>query len=64
VHEAVRRPIELDGARVEITLSVGAVVVNPGSDADEAFRRADHALYRAKREGRDRTVLWDPRADS
>ena len=63
VQQAVRDPITVDGQIVEVTLSIGAVMVHPGSDPDDAFRCADQALYRAKRDGRDRTVIYDKRID-
>jgi len=37
--------------------------VSPGEDPDTALREADAALYRAKREGRARTVVYDPQLD-
>jgi len=43
-----------------ITLSVGAAAYPAdGADADALLQRADDALYRAKREGRDRVALAD-----
>lgn len=63
VHDAVRRPILVEDHNVMVTLSIGAVVVRPGSEPDDAFRCADQALYRAKRDGRDRTVIYDPHID-
>jgi diguanylate cyclase (GGDEF)-like protein len=36
-----------------ITVSIGAVTLSPGDDLDGALRRADEALYMAKRDGRD-----------
>jgi diguanylate cyclase (GGDEF)-like protein len=63
LHGVVRAPIAMDGTTLSITLSIGAVMVAPGSEPDQAFRCADQALYRAKREGRDRTVVYDPRLD-
>jgi diguanylate cyclase (GGDEF)-like protein len=64
LHRVVRAPIEVDGISVAVTLSIGAVMVQPGSDPDRAFRFADQALYRAKRDGRDRTILYDERIDN
>jgi two-component system, cell cycle response regulator len=47
--------VEKDGARVEPTLSVGvASFPDSAQTAEELFLRADEALYRAKRAGRDR----------
>jgi diguanylate cyclase (GGDEF)-like protein len=63
IHDEVRRPMRVEGHDVSATLSIGAVMVRPGTPPEDAFRRADQALYRAKREGRDRTVLFDPRID-
>jgi PleD family two-component response regulator len=34
--------------------------LGPGEDAASLYARADAALYAAKREGRDRTVIADP----
>ena len=44
-----------------ITASFGAAVLEPGESADDWLQRADNALYRAKTEGRDRTIVADPR---
>ncbi|HEX4154518.1 MAG TPA: GGDEF domain-containing protein [Acidobacteriaceae bacterium] len=48
---------------VQFTVSVGLSSLRRGEKTlDEMFRRADHALYEAKREGRNRVVLADSRA--
>ena len=39
-----------------LSLSFGMVQVAPGEGVDEALRRADQALYEAKRQGRSRAV--------
>lgn len=38
--------------RVPATVSLGVAFAQPGDDAHTLFERADHALYQAKREGR------------
>ena len=45
-----------EGARAFCTFSAGLASCEPGLPASEIVRRADAALYRAKREGRDRIV--------
>ncbi len=40
-----------------LTISLGVVMSRPGEDADALVRRADAALYQAKRTGRDRVVV-------
>lgn len=55
------QPIELeDGSAVSITVSVGASELRAGADIDDATELADAALYRAKAEGRNRAVAFDP----
>jgi diguanylate cyclase (GGDEF)-like protein len=49
--------VRLKGApRVTITASFGAVARGDGEHAHELLQRADVALYRAKREGKNRVV--------
>ncbi len=43
--------------RVEITVSLGLAELQKGDTAESWFNRADKALYRAKNEGRNRTVI-------
>jgi diguanylate cyclase len=45
------------GQPVSVTISCGLTVLTPGDSADEAFERADKALYRAKEAGRNCCVL-------
>ena len=47
-------PLEALGAPV--TASFGVAELGPGETWNDALRRADQAMYRAKREGRDRVV--------
>ncbi|MAB99393.1 MAG: hypothetical protein CMK71_15235 [Pseudomonadaceae bacterium] len=55
-------PFHFKGERVTITLSAGISAFSPGDQADQVFERADQALYRAKRAGRNRVVKADSRA--
>jgi diguanylate cyclase (GGDEF)-like protein len=57
------RPIDVDGVRIRLTLSVGAVLVDDAIESpDEAVAAADLALYEAKEGGRDCVCVWDPAA--
>ncbi len=48
------------GEKLTLTLSAGVAELAADEDQDEWFQRADEALYRAKAEGRDRTVIAAP----
>jgi diguanylate cyclase (GGDEF)-like protein len=48
VEQALREPFELVGERVRIGASVGAVLSDGHTGADELVRRADQAMYAAK----------------
>ena len=56
-HEFAARVHATLAAAGEITVSIGIAQAEPGSDADDLLRRADDALYRAKRDGRNRTAV-------
>jgi diguanylate cyclase (GGDEF)-like protein len=56
-------PFELAGQSVRISASVGVSVRSLASvDVDELVRRADAAMYAAKRSGKGRAVLFDANA--
>ncbi len=60
VIEALRRPFQVDGHRVEIGASVGiALYPDDGCTADTLMRAADTAMYRAKEDGRGRMRLYE-----
>jgi diguanylate cyclase (GGDEF)-like protein len=57
--ERLNLPHAASSAADHVTISVGVASLVPrdGVSPDELIRRADEALYRAKKEGRNRTVL-------
>jgi diguanylate cyclase (GGDEF)-like protein len=46
-----------DGQLIELTVSLGCATLLPGESAESLLRRADSALYVAKREGRNRLTM-------
>jgi diguanylate cyclase (GGDEF)-like protein/PAS domain S-box-containing protein len=59
ISAALRQPLTVDGKQLVCSVSMGLAIC--GEDAatpDELLRNADTALYRAKREGRGRHVLF------
>ena len=60
--QALARPYELRGQRLHSSASIGVVTsAQPVADADGLLRDADTAMYEAKRGGRGRWVLFEPR---
>lgn len=58
VHTVVRAPIPLDdGGEVYVSLSIGVAMVDPEDPAEDAIRRADRGMYRAKEAGGGCTVV-------
>ena len=48
---------QADSRQARVSLSFGIVQMNANESMDEALRRADQALYEAKRQGRSRAVV-------
>ncbi len=58
VRESASQPVTTDsGTEIQVTVSVGAVLAAATSDTDDALSRADHAMYRAKRSGRNQVAV-------
>ncbi len=49
-----RRPLEVEGLRLPVTVSIGVASLRPGEDGPALFARADQAVYAAKAGGRNR----------
>jgi two-component system cell cycle response regulator len=49
-------PIQKGARMIEVTISIGIAGLAPGDNAAAVIKRADQALYRAKRDGRNRVV--------
>ena len=48
---------EKDATPLKVTISLGVAYVKPGEAFDAALKRADEALYQAKKQGRNRVVI-------
>jgi len=48
---------DCDGQRINLTVSLGCATLLPGESTESLLRRADNALYVAKREGRNRLAM-------
>jgi diguanylate cyclase (GGDEF)-like protein len=49
-----------DGLDISVTASFGLCMVDASAPLESTIQHADEALYRAKRDGRNRVVLWQP----
>ncbi|MDE2362333.1 MAG: EAL domain-containing protein [Hyphomicrobiales bacterium] len=58
-------PFEIGPRRVSASLSIGVAEVDPDCrDIEKTLRRADLALYKAKREGRNRACRFEPELET
>jgi EAL domain-containing protein (putative c-di-GMP-specific phosphodiesterase class I) len=61
IADALRRPIELDGRSIVMSVSVGiALATEADTEADDLLAHADAAMYAAKAQGKARHAVFDP----
>jgi diguanylate cyclase (GGDEF)-like protein len=62
IKQDLSAPFEVDGHQAVVSTSIGVVVAAPGETgedyAEELMRRADIAMYRSKREGKNRHEIF------
>jgi EAL domain-containing protein (putative c-di-GMP-specific phosphodiesterase class I) len=62
IKQDLSAPFQVDGHEAVVTTSIGVVVAAPGETgevyAEELMRRADIAMYRSKREGKNRHEIF------
>jgi diguanylate cyclase (GGDEF)-like protein len=56
-----REPFSVRAGQATVTASVGAALAHPGDGVDSLLARADHAMYQAKRAGKNNYVLGTSR---
>jgi diguanylate cyclase (GGDEF)-like protein/PAS domain S-box-containing protein len=60
----IRKPVVFDEHRIEITTSIGlALYPDDGEHGETLMKRADNALYRAKKQSRDTYLLYSQRPE-
>ena len=64
LHAAVKQTFDVEGQAVGFSLSVGiAIPPGHGTNATDLMRRADLALYSAKKSGQESTVIFDAKLE-
>ena len=56
------RPISVEGGQIFLTVSIGGYFADPNESTDAILKAADDALYQAKQDGRDRTIVTQKQA--
>lgn len=56
--ERLATPLRVDDANLTVSASIGVALARAGEGPDDTLRRADAALYEAKRRGRGQCVTW------
>ena len=60
LRDTLAQPIQVAGSTVKVTVSVGVAMAQAGEAVNAVLQRADRALYRAKRLGRNRVETDTP----
>jgi diguanylate cyclase (GGDEF)-like protein len=61
IQEAMRLPVEIAGADIVVSASIGLTLSGPDDRRPaDLLRDADTAMYRAKSRGRDRIIIFEP----
>jgi EAL domain-containing protein (putative c-di-GMP-specific phosphodiesterase class I) len=64
VRQALTRPVEVAGRRLAVSASIGiSLALTDGVEPDGLLRKADLAMYRAKRMGKNTFQFYDPAFD-
>jgi diguanylate cyclase (GGDEF)-like protein/PAS domain S-box-containing protein len=58
LREVLSEPVEADGKRVTVTVSIGVAFAQPGHESETLLGEADHALTHAKEGGGDRAEIY------
>ena len=60
--EGAAQPVDVAGQSIEVTMSAGVTLACVADSVDDLVARADHAMFAAKREGKNRVVALPPPA--
>ena len=60
--EIKARPLAFEGAKVFVSVSIGGYFADPKENTDAILKSADDALYLAKQNGRDRSIVTETAA--
>ncbi len=64
IHETLAKPFEIEGHQLFMTTSIGAVIIFSKEESiDEILRKADIAMYHAKRRGQGLTSFYEEEMD-
>ena len=65
IHQAISKPIYIEGSSLQLTSSIGVAFVEDGNvDAYEIVKFADIAMYQAKQSGKNKTKYYQEEMDN